>query len=116
MKNPLSLLAAGLCGLGAVAAQGASQMLYHNGTFVTAVDAGYGGADISIVHDPAVVSTNTLGVTGWHFDCRKTNRLADDFTVPAGGWHLGRVTLYGYQTYAGTVSTITNVYSTGDLP
>ena len=106
----LSLFSAALTGLAFLANPAHSGQLYQNGQFLTGLGAGYGGADVSVVQDPAAASTNTLGVTGWHNDVRRTNRLADDFTVPAGGWHLGRVTLYGYQTYAGTVSTITNAY------
>ena len=106
----LSLFSAALTGLALLANPAHSGQLYQNGQFLTGLGAGYGGADVSVVQDPASSSTNPVAVTGWHNDVRKTNRLADDFTVPAGGWHLGRVTLYGYQTYAGTVSTITNAY------
>ena len=109
MKNSI-LLAAALASLVLSARPAIGAQLYQNGQILTALGAGYGGADVSVVQDPASTSTNSVAVTGWHNDVRKTNRLADDFTVPAGGWHLGRVKLYGYQTYAGTVSTITNAY------
>jgi hypothetical protein len=109
-RTLLLLVLLSVAALSSLPAAAATQLLYQNGTFVTAVDAGYGGADLSVVQDPVASSTNSAAVIAWHNDVRKTNRLADDFTVPAGGWHLGRVTLYGYQSYAGTVSTITNVY------
>jgi hypothetical protein len=36
-------------------------------------------------------------------------RVADNFTVPAGGWSISAITFYAYQTGSSTTTTIDNV-------
>ncbi|MBE2201341.1 MAG: immune inhibitor A [Anaerolinea sp.] len=81
-------------------------VLYDNGPLVTHPGGGAGGADDSRLQNSTLLMT-TLGF-GNQFAVG--NRMADDFTVPAGGWTLDSVTFYAYQTGSTTVSTITGVY------
>ncbi len=92
------------CWLTASSALAAGRQLYDNGTFVTDRDGGLGGADASLTEDPA-------GSVGWSFDHGRNHRLADDFTVPAEGWHIGEITAYGYQTFSGIRGTMTALYA-----
>jgi hypothetical protein len=79
--------------------------LYSNGPYVTHSGAGAGGAGLSMLQTS--LSCQTFGFTcqaftGW--------RLADDFTVPAGGWVISSVVLYSFQSGAGTgTPTISSV-------
>ena len=59
-----------------------------------------------------VNSPHTYGLSsyGWSFDRRLDNRLADEFAVAEGGWQLGRITVFGYSSYAGTSSSMTALY------
>jgi hypothetical protein len=86
-------------------------VLYTNGSLQSAATGG--GASGT---DP--VSTLTAPDTSFGATCNNTAganpnvfRLADDFVVPAGGWVINRVTVFGYQTQAtpggSTASTMT---------
>ena len=100
MSSRLSMLA----GLAAcVASPALGQVLYDNGPLVTNPGAGAGGLDASALQ-------TGLGLTIYGFGAQQlnANRIADDFTVPAGGWNIGTVTLYSYQTGAAS-PTITGV-------
>jgi hypothetical protein len=77
-------------------------VLYDNGPFITHPGGGFGGADASRVQ------SNTLGMVfaghppvGWW--------LADQFTVPAGGWNVGTASFVCYQTGSSTTSTLVGV-------
>lgn len=79
-------------------------ILFDNGPLTTHPGAGFGGADAS------VLQTN-LGLTIYGFGHAVSSgfRMADDFTVPAGGWTISTVTFYAYQTGSTTTSTINAV-------
>ena len=81
--------------------------LHNNGPFITHPGGGAGGADLS------VLQTN-LQNTSVGFSSQQTPgnfRLADDFTVPAGGWTLSSVVFFQFQTQAlPTSPTIDRVY------
>ena len=79
-------------------------ILYDNGPLVTNAGGGAGGADASAVQTAVLQSTYGFGhqvVNG--------NRVADDFTVPAGGWNISTITFYAYQTGSTTTTTINDV-------
>lgn len=73
----------------------AAQVLHDNGPLVTGTGNGAGGANTSAVQ-------TALGqtVTGYAASTTGATRVADDFVVPAGGWLLSGVTLFGFQTGA----------------
>ncbi|MCB9134574.1 MAG: proprotein convertase P-domain-containing protein [Anaerolineales bacterium] len=81
-----------------------ADVLYDNGPLVTNPGAGAGGADVSALQ-------TALGMTLYGFGHAQTSgfRVADDFTVPAGGWTLDQVIFYAYQTGSSTTSTMTGV-------
>ena len=76
--------------------------LHDNGPLVTNPGGGAGGADVS-----ALQLTNTS--LGSNVSQAGPFRLADDFTVPAGGWTIDTLTFFAYQTGSTTASTITGV-------
>lgn len=75
-----------------------AQMVTHPG-------AGAGGADISRLQ------STSLGMNNYGNGVSSTTgyRIADDFTVPAGGWTLNDVSVYAYQTGSSTTSTFTGL-------
>ncbi|MBK8464819.1 MAG: hypothetical protein IPL32_03230 [Chloracidobacterium sp.] len=77
-----------------------SGQLYDNGPMVTNPTGGVGGAPLS-----ALQTSLGLNVFGFSAASTTTNRIADDFTVPASGWTINTLTLYGYQTGSTTTST-----------
>ena len=83
---------------------GPDVVLYDNGPLVTHPGGGAGGADASAVQ-------TALGNTTYGFGHAISSgfRMADDFTVPAGGWLITQVTFFAYQTGSTTTSTINNV-------
>lgn len=83
-----------------VASAAAAQTKYSNGPFVTAIGAGFGGADVSVM-DPLHTA---FGVNGnWNGFIS----VADDFTVPCGEvWTVSAFRGFGYQTGSTTVSTM----------
>lgn len=78
-------------------------VLYDNGPLVNSPGTGVGGLDESIVQ------TN-LGLTlyGSGHQVSAGNRIADEFTVPAGGWTINQIEFFAYQSFE-TASTITAV-------
>jgi hypothetical protein len=68
-------------------------LLWDNGSIVTHPGGGFGGADLSMADMvPNIAGSNVRlepGQTQW--------RIADDFIVPAGGWHLGSIITYAYE-------------------
>ncbi|MCB1568213.1 MAG: hypothetical protein KDI69_05265 [Xanthomonadales bacterium] len=79
-------------------------ILYDNGPFVTHPGGGASGADASAVE-------SSLGLTtfGFGHQVSSNNRVADDFTVPAGGWIINAITFYAYQTGSTTTTTFDHV-------
>jgi len=81
--------------------------LYNNGPFITGPGAGFGGADLSAVQTQ--IGGNSYGYN--HQLIPTNNRLADDFTVPAGqSWTVTSILFYSFQTGSGTAaSTFTSL-------
>ena len=79
-------------------------ILFDNGPLTTHPGGGFGGANASAVQ-------TALGLTTFGFGHAITSgfRMADDFTVPAGGWNISTITFYAYQTGSTTTTTIDNV-------
>jgi hypothetical protein len=77
--------------------------LYSNGPMVSVPGGGAGGADASRLQ-------NALGMTSLGFNAKLNGSsirgVADDFTVPASGWNLTRITVFAYQTDSGPTSTL----------
>jgi hypothetical protein len=80
-------------------------VLYDNGPLVTHPGGGAGGADASALQ--TALGNSTYGFN--HSPNAPGFRLADDFTVPAGGWTITTITFYAYQTGSSTTSTINHV-------
>lgn len=79
-------------------------ILYDNGPLVTNPGGGFGGADLSALE--TAIGENILG---YGHQVSAGNRVADDFTVPAGGWTIDEITFFAYQTGAPSSGTITAV-------
>ena len=78
-----------------------AQSTFSSGTLVTNPGAGFGGADVSLLHP-------TNGTLGYTASAAANIRVADDFTVPCGeSWTLATLSGFGYQTGSGTTSTLT---------
>ncbi len=80
-------------------------VLYDNGPLVTHPGGGFGGADAS------VLQTN-IGLAAYGFGNPISSNywVADDFTVPAGGWDIKGFGFFGYQSLSTTASTMTTVH------
>ncbi|HEX4955668.1 MAG TPA: hypothetical protein VF017_19960 [Thermoanaerobaculia bacterium] len=80
-------------------------VLWNNGPLVTHPGAGFGGADESRLQSVSL----TMNTIGFGHQVLNNNRVADDFTVPAGGWNINAITFFAYQTGSTTTSTFTAV-------
>lgn len=78
-------------------------VLYDNGPLVNSPGTGVGGLDESVLQSSLGMSTLGLG-----HQVSADNRVADDFTIPAGGWVINQIEFFAYQT-GETASTITAV-------
>lgn len=78
-------------------------VLYDNGPLVNSPGTGVGGLDESVLQ-------GNLGMTtlGFGHQLANSNRIADDFVVPAGGWTINQIEFFAYQSFE-TASTITAV-------
>ncbi len=85
-------------------------ILYDNGPLTTHPGGGAGGANASAVQTALLSSTYGFGHA-----ISSGFRVADDFTVPAGGWNISTITFYAYQTGSTTTSTINNVNLRGTV-
>jgi hypothetical protein len=79
-------------------------LLYDNGPLVTNPGAGPGGSDLSVLQTNLLMST-----FGFGHQILNNYWVADDFTVPAGGWNIAGFGFYAYQTGSTTTSTINDV-------
>jgi hypothetical protein len=79
-------------------------VLYDNGPLTTHPGGGFGGANASALQTALGNSTYGFGHA-----ISSGFRVADNFTVPAGGWNISTITFYAYQTGSTTTSTINNV-------
>ena len=93
-----------IAALGLITAPVGADLLWDNGPLITTPGGGFGGADVSELQ--TLLGGNVLGY-GHQFSAGF--RIADDFTVGAGGWHIDAVIFYAYQTGGGIPSTITSV-------
>jgi hypothetical protein len=84
-----------LAGTLAISSSAQAATLYSQANIITNPGAGFGGADVSAIAPGA----NTFGFGA----IEGSNRLADDFTVPAGGWLVDSVSVLAYVT--GTYSS-----------
>lgn len=80
-------------------------ILYNNGPLVTHPGGGFGGADVS-----ALQTDILMNIFGFGNQVLNNYWMADDFTVPAGGWNIGGLGFFGYQTGSTTISTMTAVH------
>jgi len=81
-----------------------ARVLFDNGPLVTHPGGGYGGADASRMW-------GYMQTYGFGNQFAYGHRLGDDFLVPAGGWNVGTIVLFAYQTGSPTSpSPITGVY------
>jgi len=80
-------------------------VLYDNGPLVTHPGGGFGGADASVLQTNLSMSTYGVG-----HQVLSNYWVADDFTVPAGGWNIAGFGFYAYQTGSGITSTLTAVH------
>ncbi len=80
-------------------------VLFNNGPVANSLGTGAGGADESVLQTTSL-GMNTLG---FGHQVLNGNRMADDFTVPAGGWLIDSFTFFAYQTNSPTTSTMTEV-------
>lgn len=80
-------------------------VLYDNGPIVTHPGGGFGGADVSVLQNNLLMNTYGFG-----HQVSMGYWVADDFTVPAGGWTIAGFGFYAYQTYSTTTSTFTAVH------
>jgi hypothetical protein len=88
-------ISTGITGVGPVFQRSAA-VLFDQGPLITQT----GTPNLSILNTTAAVNYCTLG-----FSAAGTNRIADDFTVPAGQtWTVDRVTVFGYQTGATAIT------------
>jgi Cys-rich repeat protein len=80
-------------------------VLYDNGPLVT-------HADSCTDQDASRVQVNLgMSTIGFGHQFINGNRMADDFTVPSGGWNIDSITFYAYQTGApSSPSPITGLY------
>jgi hypothetical protein len=85
---------------------GPELVLFDNGPLVTHPGGGAGGADASRLQ-------NALGMTSLGFSARVSGgsirAVADDFTVPATGWNISRITVFAYQTDSPLTSTLSDL-------
>jgi hypothetical protein len=79
--------------------------LFNNGPLINQPGAGAGGTDLSVLQNGTLAMTSL----GAGHQVSADNRVAENFTVPAGGWTLGCAVFYAYQTGSTTTSTMTAV-------
>ena len=83
-----------------------ASILFDNGPLVTHPAGGFAGADAS-----ALQTGLGMGTYGFGHQVLNDNRIADDFTVPAGDtWDITAITFFAYQTGSTTTSTMTAVH------
>ena len=91
--RPLAAFAALLCALVACDPAAAQTVVLHdNGGIVTAAGAAVDGAGLS-----AVQTGEGLALTGHGAAIALGQRVADDFSVPAGGWRIARFEFATFQ-------------------
>ncbi len=83
-------------------------LLYDNGPLQTGTGNGAGGANTSAIGEQ--YGSNSFGLQHNPANAA-TFRIADNFTVPAGGWTISDFQFFAYQTGGNaTTSSFTNLY------
>lgn len=81
-------------------------ILFDNGPLVNSAGTGAAGADESVLQD----SSLSMIDLGYGHQIVNNNRLADDFTIPAGqSWLIDEIVLFAYQTGSTTTSTFNDL-------
>lgn len=94
-------------GMGLAVSGWSQTVLYSNGPVFDSAGTGFGGADESVLQT-TILGDQDFGYA--HGPAPFDERVADDFTVTdPGGWQIGAVLLYAYQTNVSTSSTLTSV-------
>jgi hypothetical protein len=98
-----------LAGTLAIASSAQAATLYSQANIVTNPGAGFNGADVSAFAPGA--STFGFGATQYNnvLSTQPTIRLADDFTVPVGGWLVDSINVLAYVTGTSTTSPFTGI-------
>ncbi len=107
MRGSRKLMAVAAAAALSLASSAFASPLWDNGPFVTGTGNGFNGSNTS-----QIGQANGAGPTGTTFGpgiqmvsgaTTVDNRVADNFTVPAGpGWNVTSVTVYSYQTQTNT--------------
>jgi len=100
MKKIFTLLFASIFSCGLLNGQ---TVLHDNGPLVNNPGSGFGGADVSSLH-------SGITLLGFGHAVSSGFKVAEDFTVPAGGWTVDSIIFFAYQTGSTTASTITAVH------
>ncbi|MBK8554191.1 MAG: T9SS type A sorting domain-containing protein [Ignavibacteria bacterium] len=80
-----------------------TSLLYSQDELVSNPGAGFGGANASAITTPGTLF-------GYGNQQLASNRMADDFTIPAGSsWIIDSIIVFHYQTGSTTASTINNI-------
>lgn len=100
------MVAAVFIGISLAAVAVEADQLYSNGPLASVPGGGAGGMDASRLQSNLGMRTLGLGID---FASGTLRAVADDFTVPAPGWNLTRITVYGYQSNSGFQSTLNDL-------
>ena len=100
------MVAAVFIGISLAAVAVEADQLYSNGALASVPGGGAGGMDASRLQTNLGMRTLGLGID---FASGTLRAVADDFTVPAPGWNLTRITVYGYQSNSGFQSTLNDL-------
>jgi len=84
----------------------AATLLDTRGDMINGPGLGIGGTDLSILRNVS----DAMSIFGFGSNQAVGIYMAEDFTVPAGGWTINKLTLYQYQTGSTTTSTMTGLY------
>lgn len=83
-----------------------ADQLFSNGPLASLPSGGPGGSPVSRLQ-------SSLGMTSLGFNvdfgASSVRALAEDFTVPAPGWHITKVTVYAYQTDSGVTPALNDM-------
>jgi hypothetical protein len=89
--------------IGTTPLDASSAVLYSQQELISNPGGGFGGANASAITDPGTLF-------GFGNQLLNGNRMADDFTVPAGEtWIIDSIIVFHYQTGSTTTSTINNI-------
>src|ERR1051325_11387977 len=71
-----------------------ADVLYNNGSIVTAPGGGFGGADLSRANSNVNAPDQAYGQESFHISTGRNAKVADDFTVGGTGWAVTSITGY----------------------